>query len=146
MCIATLLFLLAISTLALGNEVPEYTAYRDPPVYPPQAIASHLEGHVDLLITVSEDGRVISAKVTESVPPGIFDASAIESTVGWHMQPHCGTRFKHPFQVKQTIQFKLARDYRQPGNIIFPIQAGTHSKMRITKDGILKLVRDGCKE
>lgn len=77
------------------------------PVYPASARARGIEGFVTLEFVIGADGRVSDARVTESVPAGIFDDASVRAAGSWRFQP--GKMDGRPVAVKvrQTLNFKL---------------------------------------
>ncbi|HPA77682.1 MAG TPA: energy transducer TonB [Kiritimatiellia bacterium] len=77
------------------------------PVYPASARARGIEGFVTLEFVIGEDGRVSSARVTDSVPGGIFDDASVRAVGSWRFRP--GEMDGRPVAVKvrQTLNFKL---------------------------------------
>lgn len=53
------------------------------PQYPPEAVASKLEGFVTLSYQVNKDGSVRNVKVLESQPPQVFDKAARRAVSRW---------------------------------------------------------------
>jgi TonB family protein len=56
------------------------------PVFPQQLVTAHQQGRIDVLVLVSETGRVIDAKVLESTNPSLTPA-ALASTKRWKFSP-----------------------------------------------------------
>ena len=57
------------------------------PEYPPIARKAGVEGRVQLLIVVDEEGNVIDAQVVFANPPGIFEEAAIKAIMQWKFKP-----------------------------------------------------------
>lgn len=57
------------------------------PAYPQDARRNRIEGYVKLDLLVAPDGSVRSAKVVESKPKGLFDASAVTAVLKWRFKP-----------------------------------------------------------
>ena len=57
------------------------------PNFPEIAISRRLEGHVVVRYTITEEGRVRDAEVVESVPPRIFDRSALSTVRRYRFEP-----------------------------------------------------------
>jgi protein TonB len=72
---------------ARSVDVPPRPAEQVPPRYPPRARAEGVTGHVKLRLLVGQDGRVVEARVLDSTPRGIFDASAISAVRQWRYSP-----------------------------------------------------------
>jgi protein TonB len=55
------------------------------PVYPQRAFVEKIQGVVLLRILIDDRGRVVEARVLESVPP--LDAAAVAAVMQWRFQP-----------------------------------------------------------
>jgi len=82
---------------------------RTSPLYPPRALSRKLEGKVKVLFTISADGTVISPKVIESTPKGVFDRSALRAVRKWKFRKKLIDGQAVAWQSVQTIVFKLAK-------------------------------------
>ncbi len=60
---------------------------RLPPQYPPTALMRELEGYVEVVFDVMEDGTVQNAVVLNSQPPRVFDRAATNAVSRWRFQP-----------------------------------------------------------
>jgi TonB family protein len=69
---------------------------RPPFTYP--STAGNTAGKVALRFTIGADGLVHDAKIVESVPPGVFDSSVLESISHWLYRP----RMENGHAVVQT--------------------------------------------
>jgi len=78
-----------------------------PPIYPQKPLLTKTEGWVKLLIDVNEFGRVNSASVLNAKPARVFNAAAIRAVKKWKFHPKKVDGKAIPFQVTQTIEFKL---------------------------------------
>ncbi|MCB1581737.1 MAG: TonB family protein [Marinicella sp.] len=78
-----------------------------PPMYPQKELAKKTEGWVQLLIEVNEFGNVSSAEVLQAKPARAFNAAAIKAVRKWKFHPKVVDGKAMPFQVTQTIEFKL---------------------------------------
>lgn len=78
-----------------------------PPMYPPKEQQKKVEGWVKLLIEVNEFGSVSSAEVLQANPPRSFNSAAIKAVRKWKFHPKVVDGKPVPFQVTQTIEFKL---------------------------------------
>jgi TonB family protein len=87
--LACVSFLLLFSSAHAHNKPGIAVKYLSPPIYPAVAGTAKLEGTVRVKITVSADGKVISAD-----PSGaheIPNQAAEENIVHWIFQPAAGT-------------------------------------------------------
>lgn len=60
---------------------------RESPAYPFGALSRGVEGSVLLEYTVDERGRVVSPRVLEATPPGVFDRAALKALSRWRYEP-----------------------------------------------------------
>lgn len=56
-------------------------------VYPPQARAQGVEGHVVVRYDVDAEGRVQNARVVDARPPDVFDEAALQAVSRWRFRP-----------------------------------------------------------
>lgn len=80
------------------------------PVYPRKAASRGIEGYVVLSFTVTETGAVTDPVVIESVPPGVFDRSAIRAALKFKYKPRVedGKGVAVP-NVEHLITFQLEK-------------------------------------
>ena len=80
---------------------------RVPPTYPPQAVATRLEGKVVLAAIIMEDGTLRDVKVVEG-PPALAQA-AVEAVKHWRYRPFKldGKPVKN--EIRVNVDFKLPR-------------------------------------
>jgi|TARA_B100000768_G_scaffold180279_1_gene199802 protein TonB len=57
------------------------------PRYPRNALLNNVEGVVVIELLVDEGGSVISAKVIEANPSGVFNGAAIQAVLKWKFKP-----------------------------------------------------------
>jgi len=72
------------------------------PVYPPEAEAQHIEGHVKVRLSVNFDGKVTDVQVLVAEPPGVFEESVL-TAVRQYQFKRDGTTY----QADQDIIFKI---------------------------------------
>ena len=60
---------------------------RQNPAYPFGALSRGIEGSVLLEYVVDARGRVVSPRVLEATPPGVFDRTALEALSRWRYEP-----------------------------------------------------------
>ena len=72
------------------------------PVYPRAAEDKKIEGEIEVLITVDDDGYVTDAKVVFADHPGVFDKEILEKVRGWQFRRFCekGPQFIQRFIFK----------------------------------------------
>jgi TonB family protein len=81
------------------------------PMYPIEAKQKKVEGIVVVRYGVSEDGRVVNARVERADPPGVFDDAALKAVRSWHYNP--AIRNGVPVAVDNvlsTVRFQLSAD------------------------------------
>ena len=61
--------------------------YRVPHRYPAAEYRRGIEGYVEIDAKIGRDGTVLSAKVARSVPPGVFDKTALRAYRRWRYCP-----------------------------------------------------------
>ncbi len=69
--------------------------------YPPQAVAQGLEGDVILLLTLSENGQLISASIARSSGHALLDQAALDAA------RHIGALPGNPRQTLFPVNFRL---------------------------------------
>jgi protein TonB len=80
-------------------------------MYPIEAKQKKVEGIVVVRYGVSEDGRVVNARVERADPPGVFDDAALKAVRSWHYNP--AIRNGVPVAVDNvlsTVRFQLSAD------------------------------------
>ena len=80
---------------------------RIPPQYPRDAARSGVTGWVQLEVLVNADGSVRSAKVLDSKPRGIFEASAVQAVMRWKFKPKIKDGKPVEQRGAQKIEFNL---------------------------------------
>jgi protein TonB len=74
--------------IGLGTGDGEYLPLvRPPPVYPRYALKRGLEGYVIVEFTVTQAGAVISPRIIEGNPPGVFDNAALQALKRYKYKP-----------------------------------------------------------
>lgn len=90
--------------LSVSAEVLESKlTHIERPVYPQAAVAKHLQGTVKLWVTVTEEGLVKDAQVTEGIC--ILSRAAIEAVKKWRYTPTLVNGV--PTEVRATVQVKF---------------------------------------
>jgi TonB family protein len=74
-----------------------------PPVYPPMAAASHVQGVVIVEVTIGPDGKVLDASVLRSIP--LLDQAALEAVRQWEFTPALLNGNPIPFRMTVTVKF-----------------------------------------
>jgi len=91
-----------LSGCAAGPRPLQLVSGADP-VYPPEAKAAGVQGHVTVRYDVTGDGAVVNLRIVEAVPSGVFDTAALDAVAKW--------RFRPPVQADQghtsTLRFQL---------------------------------------
>ena len=102
--IALLAALLALSPAlpALAEMDGLQPITRQSPAYPFAALTRGIEGSVLLEYSVDHRGRVVSPRVLEASPPGVFERAALHALSRWRYQPNAGAA--QPMKVRLTFQ------------------------------------------
>ena len=69
----------------IGTINPAMLIHRVEPRYPPLAIQTHRDGHVELRAIIGTDGMIQSLQIVVSDP--LFDRSALEAVSQWRYKP-----------------------------------------------------------
>ncbi|MHB8679204.1 MAG: energy transducer TonB [Rudaea sp.] len=77
------------------------------PSYPPEAFRSRRQGWVEVQFTITADGKVTNAKVTNAQPSRIFDQAALEAVRRWTFKPRMVDGKAVEEQATRRIEFKL---------------------------------------
>jgi protein TonB len=100
---ATLAFLtLAFSSPTAFAEGPKPIA-RVNPEYPFAALHRGVRGSVLVEYTVDQRGRVVSPRVLEAQPPGVFDGAALRALSRWRYEAS-GAGQPQTLKVKMTFE------------------------------------------
>ena len=82
---------------------------RVPPVYPPRALRSGIEGVVTVEFTIATDGSVKDAKIIKGKPPKIFDKAVLNAIAKWKFNPDKVDGKPVEKRARQDIKFTLQR-------------------------------------
>ena len=82
---------------------------RVPPVYPPRALRSGIEGVVTVEFTIATDGSVKDAEVVKAKPPKIFDRAVLTAISKWKFNPDIIDGKPVEKRARQDIKFTLQR-------------------------------------
>lgn len=77
------------------------------PQIPEAAYRRGIEGWVEVVFTVTGEGRVVDIKIIDAQPKGVFEAAAIESISEWIYPRYYRNDKPVARQVKQKVEFKL---------------------------------------
>jgi protein TonB len=92
---------------AAPTKVPATARRRPAAEYPRAARREGIEGFVVVRLRVDETGRVVDAVVTEAVPPGVFDESALRAARTYRYEPAQVAGRPVPDTLEQRIVFRL---------------------------------------
>ena len=81
---------------------------RVPPTYPRTALARGIEGHVDVLFTVTETGNVVNPSVLSASPPGVFEDVTLAAVSRWRFQPEVRNGRPVAIPCRNRFTFRLA--------------------------------------
>ncbi len=82
---------------------------RVPPVYPPRALRSGIEGVVTVEFTIATNGAVKDAEIVKAKPAGIFNKSVLNAISKWKFDPDIVNGKKVEKRARQDIKFTLQR-------------------------------------
>ena len=82
---------------------------RIPPVYPPRALRSGIEGVVTVEFTIAVDGSVKDPVIVKAKPPKIFDRAVLTAIGKWKFNPDIVDGQAVEKRARQDIKFKLQR-------------------------------------
>lgn len=91
---------------ANGASAPVLT-HRVEPAYPPDAKRTRRQGWVDVTFTVTSDGSVTGATVSDADPKYVFDRAAISAVSRWQFTPGMQDGKPVALQMRQRIEFRL---------------------------------------
>ncbi|MBU6199482.1 MAG: energy transducer TonB [Xanthomonadaceae bacterium] len=77
------------------------------PSYPPEAFRSRRQGWVEVQFTITTDGKVSNAKVTNAEPSRVFDQAALEAVRRWTFKPRMVNGKPVEEEATRRIEFKL---------------------------------------
>jgi len=77
---------------------------QNPAVFPTDPAARGTDGYVRFALDIDADGRVVGARVTESVPKGMFDSPAEKAISKWRYCPRAllpkGSRYPETAEMR----------------------------------------------
>ena len=82
-----MILLPALSACMAGGNRPLQLLSSNDPIFPPLAKSEGVQGYVVLEYAVSVQGVVLSARVVESQPEGVFDEAALIALASWVYKP-----------------------------------------------------------
>ncbi|MBN2344249.1 MAG: TonB family protein [Deltaproteobacteria bacterium] len=95
-----------VLTEEMVDEPPQPLS-RAPLRYPKSAEVAGVEGEVEARLLLSAEGTVLQVQIVSAAPPGVFDAAAEESLIGWRFSPATFRGQKLKAWVRQRVVFKL---------------------------------------
>jgi TonB family protein len=78
-----------------------------PPIYPESAKQRGLSGMVELIFTVTSDGRVDDVDIQRASPPQVFDEAAVEAVRKWRYRPYERNGRAVDQRVKLILRFAM---------------------------------------
>lgn len=86
----------------------EMPVYREAPQYPRQALARRMEGWVELVFEVDQQGQVIpeSIRVIDAEPAHVFDRAARRAITRWRFAAY-EMRGKQSRELRQRLEFRM---------------------------------------
>lgn len=91
----------------VGESHPAELVKSVPPEFPPAAYRKKQSGWVEVVFTVTADGKVAEAKVNASEPRRVFDDAALEAVRKWSFKPRMQNGQAVEEKVTRRIEFKL---------------------------------------
>lgn len=80
----------------------------EPPIYPREAAREKTQGYVTLEFTLNETGSTEDIRVIESVPPGTFDAAAIDAVSQYSFWPRqVNGKMVRGGEIRSLIKFEF---------------------------------------
>jgi TonB family protein len=87
----------------VGSVQPPQKTKDVPPVYPPIAAASHVQGSVIVEVTIGPDGKVQDARVLRSIP--LLDQAALDAVRQWEYTPTLLNGKPVPVRITAAVKF-----------------------------------------
>ncbi|MBT8445644.1 MAG: TonB family protein [Gammaproteobacteria bacterium] len=83
-----------------------------PPQYPRNALSRGIEGWVDIVFGVDQQGLVRDVTVRNAEPKGVFDRAAIAGAERWRFRPVMEDGKPVPVRATTRVQFELPKSSR----------------------------------
>jgi protein TonB len=93
----------SIFSIADLDQKPR-AVFQTPPNYPVDLRRRKIEGSVQVLFVVDEDGKVVDPKIEKTSNPG-FDAPALEAVRRWKFEPGTRNGQKVRFRMRIPVRF-----------------------------------------
>jgi TonB family protein len=87
------------------SETADLIVERGQPVYPPIALAAHVQGDVEVRVTVDLDGSI---KATQVAGPSMLKGAATDAAKQWRFKPFLIGPRSVRFQTNLTMSFSIA--------------------------------------
>lgn len=88
------------------NVVP---TIKIPPVYPPRALRTGIEGVITVEFTITTDGSVKDPEIVKAKPPKIFDRAVLQAIKKWKFNPEMVDGKAVEKRARQDVRFTLKR-------------------------------------
>jgi protein TonB len=92
-------------TAEIDTDAPAVPIEKHNAKYPPEAFVKKIQGDVVLDVLVSRTGRVVYARVRESIPP--LDAAALEAVRSWTFAPARRGGGPFPTVTRVSVPFRI---------------------------------------
>ncbi|MGA9333487.1 MAG: energy transducer TonB, partial [Rudaea sp.] len=92
---------------AVGETHPAELIKAPPPEFPPDAYRRNQSGWVEVIFTVTPEGKVTDAKINADQPRYIFDRAALAAVRKWTFKPRMQDGKAVEERVTRRIEFKL---------------------------------------
>lgn len=77
------------------------------PVYPARAKRNNIEGYVEILFTITPEGRVTDLRILRADPPNVFEEAGANAVRDWRFTPPMRGKRRVSVRVRQRIRFEL---------------------------------------
>ena len=92
------------ATTAAYAQNDRQATHVEPPQYPRAAERRGIEGVVTITYSITAEGEVVSAEVTEANPEGVFDRAALAAVNAWRFEPAEGQTDGHTQRLEFSMQ------------------------------------------
>jgi TonB family protein len=76
------------------------------PSYPEEAARRQLEGKVQVLVTIGQDGRAAEIRVIEAEPAGLFVPSVVQALDRFRWEPTADNENRQPVMTEFVFEFR----------------------------------------
>jgi len=117
--------------------------HAEKPVYPRRALRQGEEGQVLLEFTITPEGKVVDASVSNASPRGRFEAAALHAIRQWRYQPFTENGEPVARRASQVLEFRLAAPGPRTGASECKEQTGSRLCRAVQSDTTsLRILKD----